>query len=224
MSLTQSSHGCSGTRAWSEAAKSGRQSPLRRKILCGVGKELYLEGRWHQPDGFASIQKFANGAASSLSVVERPAIHVHADKFIGEDRIHVTRELHRVVECRIAVLQSVRNTVTNYARHLQPKLCSERAANRIGAERQRQLRGFLPPLAEIHYAVQADLREKQLALVNQQARLHFFGLHGVKNLVERHRDYFDVGFEELQSQIGSCQRAGNRDFASREVSLFNWVR
>ena len=45
--------------------------------------------------------------------------------------------------------------------------------------------------------VQADLREKQLALVNQQARFHFFGLHGIQNFVEWHGDHFDVGLEKL---------------------------
>src|SRR5579862_417100 len=205
MSLTQSSHGCRGTRAWCEAVSPEDNRSLRRRILCGgVGKELYLERRRNQPDGFASIEKFANGPTSFLSVVERPAVHVHTDKFIGEHWVHIARKLQRIVERRVAMLQSVGNTVANYARHLQSKLCSERAANRLGAERQRQLRGFLPPLAKVHHAVQSDLREKQLAFVNQQARFHFFGLHGIQNFVEWHGDHFDVGLEKLQREIGGC--------------------
>src|SRR5579864_8274466 len=126
MSLTQSSHGCSGTRAWCEAASPEDNHRLRRRIfLCGVGKELYLERRRNQADGFASIEKFANGATSFFSVVERPAVHIHPDKFIREHRIHIARELQRIIERRVTMLQSVRDAVANHARHLQPKLCSE---------------------------------------------------------------------------------------------------
>ncbi len=46
-----------------------------------------------QPSLVREAEKTPNALASALTVIERPMVHVHADKFIREFLAHVARKL-----------------------------------------------------------------------------------------------------------------------------------
>ncbi len=62
--------------------------------------------------------------------------------------------------------------------------------------------------------MEAALAVRQLALVNDQPGVHAVLGHRVQDLVERNRDFFEVGLEELQRQISAGHASWNRDFFS----------
>src|SRR5258708_6905765 len=100
------------------------------------------------------------------AVAERTSVPVHAYKFIGEFRIHLARELHRVIQSFLAMLEAVGNTVAygfgDQAAHIR----TERAAHRVAAKRQGKIRKLLPPDTEIDHFVQSELRDRELTFVD----------------------------------------------------------
>ncbi len=121
-----------------------------------------------------------------FTVPERPLIHIHADKLVGQFRVHLACELHGVIQGFFAVFQSVSNAVADGFRDLAPELWSKHASNRIPTEWKRQSRLFLPPDAKINHAVQSFLRKEKLTLMNEQAGFDKIVLNGVDDLVEGH--------------------------------------
>ena len=100
-------------------------------------------------------------------------------------------------------------------------LDAERAADGVAAERQRQLRGLLPPLAEVHHLVQAERGEQQLAFVDEQAGVDAARLYGVDDLVEGNHDGFELRLEKAQGQIGRSAQAGHGDAAAGEFAALH---
>src|SRR5271170_5696327 len=198
-------------------AKAGRKP----NASGGFGKEFDFERRGHESRRSPAGEEFAHGATPFVAVIERPAVHVHADELVGELGVHVAGELHGVLESRFAVPERIADALPDDARHLTAHLGTKSAANRVCAERQRQARLFLPPLSEINHAVQSDLRKEQLSFVNEEAGFHFLGLNRVENLVERHRDDLDVRLEEFQGEIRRGQGSRNGDSAAGQFVLLD---
>ena len=72
-----------------------------------------------------------------------------------------------------------------------PKFRAQAATNRVASQWQRQPSYFLPPLAEIHDAMQSRFVVGQLAFVNNEAGLLSAIQHLRDDLVERD----DIGFD-----------------------------
>ena len=91
------------------------------------------------------------------------------------------------------------------------------AARDVDAERQRQPRLEQPPLAEVEHLVQADVGERQLALVDQQAVVGPAGRNLVRDLLERKLAVGEVAEHEPERQEGGRHRARDDDLLAAEV-------
>ena len=89
------------------------------------------------------------------------------------------------------------------------------AARDVDAERQRQARLEQPPLTEVEHLVQADVGERELALVDQEAVVGAPGGDLVGDLLERQLAVGKVAEHEAQRQESRRQRAGNDDLLAR---------
>ena len=100
-----------------------------------------------------------------------------------------------------------RSALADAAHQLGP----ETAADGVAAKRQRQAGHFLPPLAQIHDALQPGFRIGELAFVNDQPGFVFAFEHLRNDLIEGNDFGFNPGREEFQREIGGGQRAGDGD-------------
>ena len=73
-----------------------------------------------RPGSDSALVQFADGAASFFAVIESATVHVHADEFVGEFRVHIARELQGVLDGRLAMFQTIGNAFADDARNLQP--------------------------------------------------------------------------------------------------------
>jgi len=154
----------------------------RPKSLRHVAEELRRRRAGNQPGLKTSVEKLLHGGAAPLAISERPAIHVHAHELVGDIRIHVPRELHRVLERLRPMFEPVGHALPDGARDAPAHLRAQRPAYGIAAERQRQLRGIEPPLPQIHHALQTQLWEQKLPFVDQHARIHSAGANRIGGL------------------------------------------
>ena len=115
----------------------------------------------------AALQKFVNGLAAAFAIAQRPFVHVHADKFVGHLRFHVSRELHGVIDRGFAMIERIGHALMNGAPDLQANRSPERAPHGVPAQRQRQPGLLDPPLSQVDHLVQSHLRKIQLPLMNQ---------------------------------------------------------
>ena len=151
-----------------------------------------------------------------FAVAEGPFVHIHAYKSIGEFQVHLSGELHGVIQRFFAVLQAIGNAVPDGFRDLAPKTWSQGFADGVASERKRQTRLFLPPDAEINHLVQTLFLEEKLSFVNEQTGFDKIVLNCINNFVERHDHGFKVGFEKPQRKIRRGFRAGNSDASARQ--------
>ena len=91
------------------------------------------------------------------------------------------------------------------------------AARDVDAERQRQARLEQPPLAEVEHLVQADIGERELALVDQEAIVGAPGRDLVGDLLERQLAVRKVAEHEPERQEGGRHRAGHDDLLAPQV-------
>src|SRR5262245_27946312 len=73
--------------------------------------EFHVDRSLDDPSLDPPGQELTNGAASSVAVVERPVVHIHSDEGVGLGSLETTSVLHRVVERRRSMIQSIRDTV-----------------------------------------------------------------------------------------------------------------
>src|ERR1700737_1221023 len=109
----------------------------------GVGRTRYQSGV-HAPR-----EKFAHCLASALAIAERPFVHIHSDKFVGQLRIHVARELHRVIDSRFTMLERKGYALANRLRHLNAHGRAQRATDSIATERRGKSFLFDHPMPRI---------------------------------------------------------------------------
>ena len=82
---------------------------------------------------------------------------------------------------------------------------------------KRQAELFLPPLAEVHGAVEAGAPVRKLSLVNQQPGVHAPFLDRVHDLVERDHDLLEIRFVDFHHQVRRRELAGYGDFLSAQI-------
>ena len=84
------------------------------------------KGRGTRPACRSAREELADRPAPFFAVIERPAVHVHPDKLVGQRRVHVARELHGVVERGLAMLERIADAFADHARHLAPIFAQRR--------------------------------------------------------------------------------------------------
>jgi len=99
-------------------------------------------------------------------IIQRALVHVHADEFVRELRIEITRKLHRISQRFFAMIKP--HTEYFAAVRLQPAQspqlqdCGESHC----LPKAREASHAAPPSAQINNAVQPGFRIRQLSLVN----------------------------------------------------------
>src|SRR5665213_2605847 len=83
-----------------------------------LGKELRLERRRHKPNCGTSREELPHSATPLFTIIERPFVHVHTDKLIGQLRVHIARKLQRVVQSCFAVFECVADAFANHTANL----------------------------------------------------------------------------------------------------------
>ena len=91
------------------------------------------------------------------------------------------------------------------------------AARDVDAERKRQPGLEQPPLAEVEHLVQAEVRERELALVDQQPVVGPTRRDLVRDLLERKLAVRHVAEREPQRQERRRHRAGHDDLLAAQV-------
>ncbi len=94
---------------------------------------------------------------------------------------------------------------------------AEGAADGIAAQGKRQTGLLAPPLAEVEELEQAIAGVGELALVNDESSFKLAGDYGGDDLVERNDGGFDLGSEELESEVGGGEGAGDGDAGLLEL-------
>src|SRR5580700_11378034 len=117
------------------------------------------------------------------------------------------------------MLQRVLNAVAQGAVDCGNEFRAESAADRVASQRQRQACHLLPPPAEVDNAVQSGLVIGQLAFVDDQSSLVLALEHLWNDLVEGNNFSLHSGSKKLQREIGSGQRARNRDLFILDLKL-----
>src|ERR1700737_5229319 len=138
---------------------------------------------------------------AAFTVSQSPFVDVHADEFVGQIRVHFASKLHGIVQGLFRVLECVADALLDDASDAAANLRPERASYAITSKRQRQSGLRQPPMSQIHYAMQPEMREQKLPLVNQQAAIHQSVSHRVDDLVKRHRHSLKIRLEQSQRQI-----------------------
>ena len=190
---------------------------LRQRKGLGLGKE-FDGGRAREDSGGGSAgNQFLNGLTALVAVTQSPLVDVHADELIGDIRFHVARELHGVFQGVFAMLEAVLDALADGLGDEAAKRDSERLANGVAAERERESGLLLPPDAEIQNFVKTELGKQELALVDKKAGFDDIFLHGFEDFVERHDHGFKVRLEKLESEVRGSFEAGNGDALALEV-------
>src|SRR4029453_2505442 len=93
----------------------------------------------------------------------------------------------------------------------------------VDSERQRQTRLEQPPLAEIDDLAQPFRLVRQLALVDEQARVRSPGLHLVEDLVERDLAETELPEEEPEDEKRGRHAPRDRDLDRLQLLALEWL-
>src|SRR5208282_1494976 len=96
-----------------------------------------------------------------FAVAEGPAIHIHADKLVGEFGIHVASKLHGVVEGFFAMFEAVSDAVANGLRDQAAQFVAQSPAHGVATQGEREAGELLPPDAQVDDAMQPKLRKEE---------------------------------------------------------------
>ena len=177
--------------------------------------EVQLHGIGERPNRLAAAEQLGDGGSALLAVVLRQLVDVHLDEAVGDRLVDAAAELERVLERLVAVLEPA---VDRLGEHLGEVVDAvDVAARDVDAERQRQPRLEQPPLAEVEHLVQADVGERQLALVDQQAVVGPAGRDLVRDLLERQLAVGKVAEHEPERQECGRHRARHDDLLAAQV-------
>src|SRR5208337_3256835 len=83
-------------------------------------------------------EKAADGFPAPFAVIERPVVHIHPDKFVGEVVSHVARELQRVPHRLGAMIQAELNARGQYLGNFPANVRRKFLVNDVSAQRQWQ--------------------------------------------------------------------------------------
>ncbi len=122
--------------------------------------KLRLDERGDYSRAVAFGEKTADSVAAARTEVERPIVDVHAHEPIGLGSIEIAAVLERIIERLVAMRQSVLDALVKQSVHVANDCGAEIFADTVGAERQRQIGLFVPPLAEIDDELQARDRQR----------------------------------------------------------------
>src|SRR3954471_10855658 len=70
----------------------------------------------------AFVEEKANGTSTALTIVERPIVDIHSHEGIGFSAVQAPRESHRVIECILAVVETIRDALAKMSRNFSLKL------------------------------------------------------------------------------------------------------
>src|SRR5439155_8358637 len=169
-----------------------------------------FDGRWDDLLFMSLTKKSADGLAALSAVIEREVIDVHADEAVGTAGVEHARELHRIRQRFIPMIESVLNAFLDVFGNALDRLLTEIALDDVATERQRQSGLLLPPFTEVEHFMKSHLTVRQLAFMDQHAGFVFAALHVFENLIERHDVVLDLRFEQTKRQEGSRHRPRNR--------------
>src|ERR1700716_3814589 len=178
---------------------------------CASADEVDIRAVGNDASVEAHGKKLLNGFSAVGAVVERALVYVHSDEAISQRGVEVAGKLHGVGQGLLTVVQCVLDAIAERVGCGQKCLWSERTADCVAPERERQAGLFAPPLAEIEQLDEAVVGVGELAFVDDQAGVELARGNGGDDLIEWDDRGFDLGGEELEGEIGGGEGAGDGD-------------
>src|SRR4249920_2509267 len=150
----------------------------------GSAHELDADGPVEGAGLLAASKKLRDRQASLFPVVLRELVDVHAHEAVGELGREPAPETEGVLERLGAVLEPGSDRLPQDLGELEQRLLPEVATSDVDPERKRKTGLEEPPLAEVDDALEPAANVRQLALVNEEARLGAAVLDLLHDLVE----------------------------------------
>src|SRR6266550_7091036 len=131
-------------------------------------------------------QKSPDSVATNFAIIASKFIHIHADEFHSQLRVHVARTRKRMPHRLLSVRQTVVDTFANDFAEIVAYRLWNILAHDISAKGQWQSGLLFPPLAKIDDFLKSRFLIGELSLVNDQPNVRSPGADRIENLVERH--------------------------------------
>ena len=127
-------------------------------------------GLRERTDRLAAAEQLRDGLPALVAVVLGQLVDVHLDEPVGDRDVDAAAELERVLECLLPVVETALDRVAQDVREIVQPLLSDVPAGDVDTERQRQTGLQEPPLTQVEELDETEVRERQLALVDQETR------------------------------------------------------
>src|SRR5437588_86300 len=174
---------------WTLATAANRAARLSSSATSSVVNELHR----HRACDYARLDAFleekSNGLTSTLAVVERPVVDVHADECVSLLAIEVARVAHCVVERVLAVVEAVGDALAQMAGDLPLDITRHVLADDVASKWKRQAGLLQPPGTHVGDEMQSFVLVGQLAFVNEKTSIDVAAQHSLFDLIERNNDW-----------------------------------
>ena len=115
------------------------------------------------------------------------------------------------------MVQGVLDAVAHRLGDDSERLCAQRAADGVAAQRQHQAGGLAPPDAQVKNLVKAARAVGELALVDDKPCLKVAGQDRRDDLIEGNGDGLKLRIEDFERQVGRGERAGDGDLDAAQL-------
>src|SRR2546428_694270 len=171
-------------------------APARRGVRLCRGPKDEVPRRRSKARAVGSGEQFGDRLAPGGTIVNGVGVHVHAHEPVGLRRVQPAAETLRMTQGFSPMGEAVDNARLEVAGDRAQQVRAEVVAHDVAAERQGQPRLAVPPFPHVRPEMQPAGAERELALVDQQARVRATGRDGVLDLIEPHDDRPDPGLGE----------------------------
>src|SRR6266566_9449923 len=93
------------------ATAANRAARRSSSATSSVVNELHRHRTRYHARSDAFVEEEANGFSSTLTVIERPIVHVHSDECVSLAAVQPARVAHRVIERVLAVIETISNAL-----------------------------------------------------------------------------------------------------------------
>jgi hypothetical protein len=117
------------------AGKDAWQDFAQLCIFLRLAKEFDVWGTREQACRSSALDQSPDRLLAAIAVAKRPPVNIHADELIRDIGFHIAGELHGVVKCLFAMLETILDAILDGLGDLQAQSGTQRAAYGISAER-----------------------------------------------------------------------------------------
>src|SRR5258707_4799202 len=95
------------------------------------------------------------------------------------------------------------------ARNLPPNIYVQVLSDDVPTQRQRKARLLKPPRAHVRHQVQTTIRERQLALMNEESHVDIAVHDGILDLIERREHGLKIRLVQAKGEVCTGERPRN---------------